>query len=50
LIRWTNICVVAPRLYVPRLSPNTSSGIVHDWDDEKTIAILKIIRGAIAPL
>jgi hypothetical protein len=25
------------------------SRVIHDWDDDKTIAILKIIRGAIAP-
>jgi hypothetical protein len=25
------------------------SRVIHDWDDEKTVAILKIVRGAIAP-
>lgn len=25
------------------------SRVIHDWDDEKAVAILKVIRGAIAP-
>jgi hypothetical protein len=25
------------------------SRVIHDWDDEKSVAILKVIRGAIAP-
>jgi C-methyltransferase len=25
------------------------SRVIHDWDDEKAIAILKVVRGAIAP-
>jgi C-methyltransferase len=25
------------------------SRVIHDWNDEKTVAILKIVRGAIAP-
>ncbi len=25
------------------------SRVIHDWDDEKAVAILKIVRGAIAP-
>ena len=25
------------------------SRVIHDWDDETTVAILKIVRGAIAP-
>ena len=23
--------------------------MIHDWDDEKAVAILKVVRGAIAP-
>jgi O-methyltransferase domain len=25
------------------------SRVIHDWDDEKAVAILKVVRGAIAP-
>jgi O-methyltransferase domain len=25
------------------------SRVIHDWDDETTVAILKVVRGAIAP-
>jgi hypothetical protein len=25
------------------------SRVIHDWDDEKTVAILKVVRGAIVP-
>ena len=25
------------------------SRVIHDWDDEKTVAILKVVRAAIAP-